>query len=434
MSIYDIFYAISDAALTAGYAVYIFSSSAVKKRSRPLSAATVLLAVAILFSRIATADTKYSVCASILGIAVLSFVYSMRWYNRVFFTCLGYSLLVLCDNLAVVLILRSFQVNVLMTSTPESAYMCLVWARVMMFIFAAVIRILKEKMFDTIPYVRFWIVLIAPLSATLSIFLQLRMYMLSIWAYSDVFLIAWVANSFFILSAIIIFSVIDKLKKSAEYEARLALIDKLAVHQETHYRELESHGRSILKIKHDQKNFLIGVLSDLKAGNYADIESCVTRELADISKAELPMDRCDSVIYLLISSKGELAGECGIRFETELHDIKELKTSSIDFAVLLGNALDNAIEAAKKASGEENRYVTLMIKVDEGQIVVIIKNHAEAGVDVNALTSTKGSAAHGFGILSMRNVVDQYSGELVFDVDGDVFTTYITMNNRKPTE
>jgi len=431
MRYFDVFYALSDAILTAGYAVYVFSAFSEKKRNTFKAAEIFVLAMLVLFSKIGTTSTEYSVSASIIGIALLSFVYSMKWYNRVFFTCLAYSLLVLCDNLAVVLILRSYGVNILLHPTPAGTYMCLVWARVMLFVFAAVIRILKEKMLDTIPNVRFWIVLVAPLSATLSIFLQLRMYMLSIWAYSDVFLIAWITNSFFIMSAIIIFSVIDKLKKSAEFEARLALIDKLVTHQETRYRELENHGRDILKIKHDQKNFLIGVLSDLKAGNYEDIEACVTRELAAIDNAEFSMDRSDSVIYLLISNKNELAKEYDIRFNTELHDIKELKTSSIDFAVLLGNALDNAIEAAKRSKTEENRYVSLIIKVDEGQIVVILKNYAPPDTNVNDLRSYKRSSEHGFGILSMKNIVDHYNGELYFDIEGDVFTTYITLNNKR---
>lgn len=430
MNYFDIFYALSDAALTAGYALYIFSAFSIRKRNKYVMAGITLLALLVLFSKLANISTKYSVIVSIIGIIMLSFVYCIKWHNRVFFTCLAYSLTVLCDNLAVILILRNYDVNIVNTPTPEATYMCLVWSRVMLFVFAAVIRILKEKMFDTIPYVRFWIVLIAPLSATLSIFLQLRMYMLSIWAYSDVFFIAWVTNGFFIMSAIIIFNVIDKLKKSAEYEARLALIDKLVTQQETRYRELENHGKSILKIKHDQKNFLIGVLSDLKAGNYKDIENCVARELATVDKADFPMDRSDSVIYLLINSKNEFAKECGIRFEAELHDIKELKTSSIDFAVLLGNALDNAIEAAKKTKFEANRYVSLMIKVDEGQIVVILKNYAPPDTDINDLRTGKKASGHGFGILSMKNIVDQYDGELFFDIEGSVFTTYITLNNK----
>ena len=43
----------------------------------------------------------------------------------------------------------------------------------------------------------------------------------------------------------------------------------------------------------------------------------------------------------------------------------------------------------------------------------------------------KNGSGHGFGILSMKNVVDQYDGELIFDIEGEIFTTYITMNNRK---
>ena len=99
--------------------------------------------------------------------------------------------------------------------------------------------------------------------------------------------------------------------------------------------------------------------------------------------------------------------------------------------MLLGNALDNALEAAKKTNLEVNKYISLMIKVDEGQIVVIIKNFAPPDTDVNDLRTGKKVSGHGFGILSMKNIVDHYNGELYFDIEGDVFTTYITLNNKR---
>ena len=431
MKYFDLFYALSDTLLSTGVSLYLFSSFSVNKRSRLTQAGLIILAILVSFSKIKYDSTEFSVTATIIAIALLSFVYRMKWYNRFFFACLGYSISVLCDNLSFILILRITDVNIINTPTSEGTYMWLVWAKFLLFVFVAVIRLLKEMMFERIPHVRLWIVLVAPLSAILSVLLQLRMSFLDLWAYSDIFFIAWLTNSLFVFSAVIIFNVIDKLKKSAEAQARLALIDKLVTDQESRYKELEAHGKNILKIKHDQKNFLIGVLSDLKAGNYEDIEACVSRELQTVEKAEFPMDRSDSVIYLLISSKSEIAKEHGIRFDTELHDIKELKTSAIDFAVLLGNALDNALEAAKKTNLEVNKYISLMIKVDEGQIVVILKNFAPPDTNVNDLRSYKRSSEHGFGILSMKNIVDHYNGELYFDIEGDVFTTYITLNNKR---
>jgi len=276
----------------------------------------------------------------------------------------------------------------------------------------------------------FYIMVISAVSMVTMISLQYRQQYLHIALFAEIFWVNLILNVVLILSAVVILNMTNELLAKTKEEAKLALIEKLLKGQEEQYRDMEKYGMNLLKIKHDQKNFLYGVLAALDHGNLSDIRSSVVRELEAVECTDIPTDPSSNLVYRLVWSKSDEAFEKGVKVEYEYHDVNEIRISPIDFAIVIGNALDNAIEAAEKQTSEEKRKVSIIIKVKAGQIVVIMKNFAPPETDVRDLHSGKTVPGHGFGILSMRNIVEHYDGELFFDLEEDVFTTYITINNR----
>lgn len=95
------------------------------------------------------------------------------------------------------------------------------------------------------------------------------------------------------------------------------------------------------------------------------------------------------------------------RFQVSLP--QDLPMTDPDLCALLGNALDNAMEAAQKA---EDKRVTVQCRFDKGLLMLRVEN-ALAGDERPDLSTTKADPlSHGFGLAGMREIAARYHGSL----------------------
>ena len=98
--------------------------------------------------------------------------------------------------------------------------------------------------------------------------------------------------------------------------------------------------------------------------------------------------------------------------------------SEADIYSLFGNILDNAVEAVVKVPSER-RAVTLSVKT-VGNMLVVHEQNYFAGkikfVNGTPATSKSDTSQHGYGILSIRRIVEKYGGGLDISADGEIYT------------
>lgn len=122
---------------------------------------------------------------------------------------------------------------------------------------------------------------------------------------------------------------------------------------------------------------------------------------------------------------------------TYLIDGREFKfLDEVDLYALFGNVLDNALESAARLDDEEHRVINLRA-VRRGRLLVV---HCEnyAGEDVslgrNGLPRTTKPDAHnhGFGLRSIRMVIDKYHGNMTVHTEDGVFHLQIVLPMPNP--
>ena len=100
--------------------------------------------------------------------------------------------------------------------------------------------------------------------------------------------------------------------------------------------------------------------------------------------------------------------------------------SPTDLYALFGNALDNALEAARKVEEGRGRYISVVVRRAAGMVVVHVENSfaGEAPTFVDGLPQTTKAdrANHGFGTLSVRRIAERYGGTATMACQGQVFT------------
>lgn len=105
--------------------------------------------------------------------------------------------------------------------------------------------------------------------------------------------------------------------------------------------------------------------------------------------------------------------------------------SEIELFGLLGNALDNAIEATLGVTDESKRVIGFKIHTTNELVTINVQNSysgsVEFGADGLPLTTKADKAYHGFGIKSMKYIVEKYGGDLFVEADGDIFKLNILL-------
>lgn len=96
-----------------------------------------------------------------------------------------------------------------------------------------------------------------------------------------------------------------------------------------------------------------------------------------------------------------------------------------DLYALFGNALDNAIEAAREETLGERRAISLNVR-RHGELVAIgVDNYVSRTVEFSGglpVTTKEDAAQHGFGMRSMRLIAERYGGSLQASVEEGVFS------------
>lgn len=107
--------------------------------------------------------------------------------------------------------------------------------------------------------------------------------------------------------------------------------------------------------------------------------------------------------------------------------------------VILGNALDNAIEACGRLHAKEPE-AALFIRLSsfrKGNMFFLeVENSFDGQFMKNAetefpMTSKPDKSVHGSGFPNIRNAAGKYYGEVEWSADGRIFTLSVMMQNEK---
>ena len=220
---------------------------------------------------------------------------------------------------------------------------------------------------------------------------------------------------------------IDSLYKNTINEGRIMAANEMIANQTTQYQALINHNKEIMKIQHDNKNFYIGLISELKDGKTDDVIAQLT-EKYHIYNTELQNN--GNIVFTLVNSKKQYIAEKNIKISAEYYGLQNISILPTDLAILLGNALDNAIESCELCQDEEQKTIDLLITLKNENIVIIIKNPTVTDIDVAELsTNKKDLRFHGYGIISMKQIASKYNGDVFLSCENRIFTTSIILNN-----
>lgn len=101
-----------------------------------------------------------------------------------------------------------------------------------------------------------------------------------------------------------------------------------------------------------------------------------------------------------------------------------------DIYSLFGNAVDNAIEAVDRIADEERRCISVKVRSEKGMLVIHFENYYEGTITFSKglpQTTKEDKRYHGFGMKSIRMIVEKYDGHFSVKAQDGIFTLNILL-------
>ena len=231
------------------------------------------------------------------------------------------------------------------------------------------------------------------------------------------------------------FRIYDKIKEKAKVEKRNLIYQQMVDLYEKQIAEREETTRKIRQFRHDMKLHLSAVRELAEEKDTDGIISYIDELANDPGMRKSDFANSGNLLLDgLLNQAYERAVKTKIQMKLRLEIPYKLNISDADLYVILGNALENALEASEKVPQEE-RLIELSLVYKNGDLRIGIRNRyvEEPRKDSQGtfLSSKNNSEYHGIGLYSIRETVKKYHGFMDIHTENKIFSLVIVIREEK---
>lgn len=204
------------------------------------------------------------------------------------------------------------------------------------------------------------------------------------------------------------------LRERAYYKRELAL--------------LQDNSELSRQFHHDLKNRMevIRILAD--TGNLEELKKYLSSVEAKVSDMQLYSTTGNLSIDAVINNKLTQASLKNIEVTASIALPSSLEINEDDIVVILGNLLDNALEANEYVDFQ--KMINLSFHYENGCLLLKLKNSYNQGIvikDGNYISRKENKALHGIGLKSVKHTVEKYHGIMEIATTQDIFCVTIML-------
>lgn len=233
-------------------------------------------------------------------------------------------------------------------------------------------------------------------------------------------LMTWMILSTILFVAVLIY----RINRQYEMERAIAQLEKEKnALFERDYQALSDTYAANAKLFHDFHNHIDALHRYLTKGSAEEAISYLEGLRSPIQAFANTAWMGEEAVDYLINSKIALAGSRQIQTNIDIEFPRHTNIRSVDLVTILGNLLDNALDAAGNAE-TGLRFVNLTIRRINDMLVIKVENGCCAApdmIDGELQTSKTDKALHGWGLRSARTAAEHYDGTIETEYSGHTF-------------
>lgn len=233
----------------------------------------------------------------------------------------------------------------------------------------------------------------------------------------------------FCLMALVIYIMLieDRVRliEHKESQTMLQAARRIVELQKENYSQIQEYRQQIRIIRHDFRHHL-HALQHMGEDERREYLKKLQREMDTGSEL---LFCANPAVNSLLQEYASRARAENILFETQLSLSDHLPVDSLTLCVILGNLLQNALEASLRCL--YGRRIQLYMKSEEGALRIMVENHFNGKLRrLNGrLLSTKSDG--GLGMISVQRLLDNPRDDFDYYENGDTFTAMVYLAERE---
>ena len=201
----------------------------------------------------------------------------------------------------------------------------------------------------------------------------------------------------------------EQLKRDAELTAHHYAMQK------EYYEQLHTQQEETRALWHDISKYLRAMQAEQVSSTLEQVQTMVD----SISNV---VDVNNRVVSVILNEYVQAASDIGVEFDMDVQVPQEVFVTAADLYVLLGNTLDNALEACSELAAGD-RKIVLQLRMHNEVLFFKISNPYK-----DSHLSRKRNQFHGYGLKNVQHCVDKYQGSMEICSENGIFSVSAYLN------
>ncbi|MDE6021526.1 MAG: ATP-binding protein [Ruminococcus sp.] len=202
-------------------------------------------------------------------------------------------------------------------------------------------------------------------------------------------------------------------------DRRIAEFQSDLINKQT--EEIQNMYRQMQAWRHDYRNHIQNMKNRLD-GDQGELEQYLDELAEDLTQADTSIKTGNVMADAVLNSKLSVAEQKGIQLNIKAHIPQGMTMTDVELCSVLGNLIDNAIEACEKLSYDQ-RFMRVYIDKFKGQFYLSVQNSSPSVRRDKGTYRTTKEGSHGFGLFRIDRIAKKYGGYVNRQYEEGIFAT-----------
>lgn len=240
--------------------------------------------------------------------------------------------------------------------------------------------------------------------------------------------IAAISLIFLLAANFVMMYVYDSWSKLFEERTQAEIVRREKNYYHNQSELLQKNYEELRQFRHDIKNRILVIKQMLDKNETERIYEYISHMTDILNNIKVYSQSGNIVVDSIINYKLSKAENLGSRVKANIGIPTQISIEDDDIVIILGNLLDNAIEAIERV--EDNKYIEVNIEYNKDCIFVAVKNSYDNVINIingKIKTRKNDKMLHGIGLKSVETTIEKYNGVIHYEHDQNEFVASVIL-------
>lgn len=221
---------------------------------------------------------------------------------------------------------------------------------------------------------------------------------------------------------IVICFYVEAISAKNELAREMEVAEREYQHNLKYYESVKQSQEETRCLWHEIQKYMNAIHTLVGEGENQAAVQCMAEVEQIFNSLTVNVDVGNKIISGILSIGLQQAKQHHIPFHVDAWVSADIGIAPQDLFIILGNAIDNAIEECSQLAAEEEKYINVSIH-QKGQLLAVkVENPCRLQ------PTPKPGKIHGYGLKNVKRCVDKYDGELQAAAQDGVFSFFVLLN------